>query len=176
MSTPIRDPIYVRPLADAERAQVAAGLRSKDRFTVRRCQVVQASARGETAPAIARVLGCAKQTVVSAIHDFNARGAAALVRGSSRPHTTRAAFDAAGRERLREMLHRSPRDFGKATGVWTLPLAAEVAFETGLTAALVSAETVRATLVAMGVRWRRAKLWITSPDPQYTRKKGRATA
>jgi hypothetical protein len=28
----------------------------------------------------------------------------------------------------------------------------------------------------MGVRWRRAKEWITSPDPEYARKKlGRQT-
>src|SRR5712691_8106983 len=99
MSTPVRVPIYVRALADAERARVAAGLRSTDRFTVRRCQIVQASARGETAPVIARCLGCAKQTVVNALNDFNARGVAALARVSSRPHTTRAAFDAAGCER-----------------------------------------------------------------------------
>src|SRR6266581_898062 len=48
--------LYVRPMTDAEREQVAAGLRSTDRFTVRRCQVVQASARGEPALGIARVL------------------------------------------------------------------------------------------------------------------------
>jgi transposase len=172
----MRDPIYVRPLADAERERVAAGLRSADRYTLRRRQIVQASARGESAPVIARCLGCAKRTVVSAIHDFNARGPAALTRASSRPHKTRAAFDAAGRERLREMLHQSPRVFGRPTSVWTLELAAEVAAELGLTAARVSAETIRATLAAMGVRWQRAKGWITSPDPQYARKKGRATA
>jgi transposase len=172
----MRDPIYVRPMTDAERERVAAGLRSTDRFTLRRCQIIQASARGESAPRIARCLGCAKQTVVGAIHDFDARGSASLTRLSSRPHRTRAAFDAAGRERLREMLHRSPRLFGKRTGVWTLELAAEVACETGLTAARVSAETIRATLAGMGVRWQRAKGWITSPDPQYARKKGRATA
>ncbi len=168
--------LYVRPMTDAEREQVAAGLRSTDRFTVRRCQVVQASARGEPALGIARVLGCTKQTALNAINDFNARGLAALARGSSRPHTTRALFDAAGRERLREMLHRSPRDFGRPTGVWTLELAAEVAWELGITAARVSAETVRATLAAMGIRWRRAKHWITSPDPEYARKKAPATA
>ncbi len=168
----MRDPIYVRSLTDAERERVAAGLRSTDRFTLRRCQIIQASARGESAARIARCLGCAKQTVVSAIHDFDARGLAALTRLSSRPHTTRAAFDAVGRERLREMLHQSPRLFGKPSGLWTLELAAEVAFETGLTAVRVSAETIRATLGQMGVRWQRAKQWITSPDPQYARKKG----
>lgn len=176
MSTPIRDPIYVRPLTDAERERVAAGLRSTDRFTLRRCQIIQASARGEAAPVIARCLGCAKQTVVNALHDFAARGPAALTRLSARPHTTRAAFDAAGRERLRAMLHQSPRLFGKPTSVWTLALAAEVAYALGITARRVSAETIRATLEGMGVRWRRAKKWITSPDPRYARKKGRATA
>jgi len=168
--------LYVRPVTDAERERVAAGLRSTDRFTLRRSQVVQASARGDSALAIARVLGCTKQTVLNALNDFNARGVAALTRGSSRPHTTHTAFDAAGRERLREMLRHSPRRFGKPTGVWTLELAAEVAFETGITAARVSGETVRLTLLGRGVRWRRAKHWITSPDPAYARKKKPATA
>ena len=166
----------MRPLTDAEREQVAAGLRSTDRFTLRRSQVVQASARGKSAPMIASCLGCTKQTVLNAINYFNARGTAALTRTVSPPPVPPAAFDAAGRERLREMLHRSPRLFGKPTGVWTLELAAEVAFALGITAARVSAETVRATLERMGVRWRRAKHWITSPDPGYARKKAPATA
>jgi hypothetical protein len=72
---------------------------------------------------------------------------------------------------LKQLLHRSPRDFERPTSVWTLPLAAEVAHEQGLTAWRVSGETIRATLARMGVRWRRAKHWITSPDPAYARKK-----
>jgi hypothetical protein len=40
----------------------------------------------------------------------------------------------------------------------------------------VSGETIRATLARLGVRWRRAKQWITSPDPGYARKKDGATA
>ena len=74
------------------------------------------------------------------------------------------------------MLHRSPRDVGHPTGVWTLELAAETAFAEGLTAARVSDETVRATLARLGVRWRRAKHWITGPDPAYAQKNGAATA
>jgi hypothetical protein len=57
--------------------------------------------------------------------------------------------------------------------VWTLDLAAEVAYEQGLTAWRVSGETIRATLARRGVRWQRAKQWITSPDPEYARKKAR---
>ena len=53
-------------------------------------------------------------------------------------------------------------------------MAAEVAFEEGLTERRVSGETIRATLSRLlGVRWMRAKRWITYPDPLYERKKRR---
>ncbi len=40
-----------------------------------------------------------------------------------------------------------------------------------MTATRVSHETIRAALRRLGVGWRRAKHWITSPDPAYQRKK-----
>jgi transposase len=172
----MQTPLLVRPLTDAERRALEAGLRSPAAFTLRRAQILLASARGETVPAIARALGCDEQTVRNAIHAFAAHGAAALTPGSSRPHTVHAAFDAAGAERLQELLHRSPRDFGHPTSLWTLTLAAETAYAEGLTTTRVSGETVRATLARQEVRWRRAKRWITSPDPAYARKKAPATA
>ena len=172
----MRPPIYVRPLTDAERRPLEAGLRSPDAFVLRRCQIVRASARGAQVPAIARQLGCGEQTVRNAIHAFNTAGAGALRPASSRPRTIRRAFDAAGTEQLRALLHQSPRTFGQPTGLWTLELAAEVSFAQGLTATRVSGETIRATLQRLGVRWKRAKRWITSPDPAYARKKVPATA
>jgi hypothetical protein len=57
-----------------------------------------------------------------------------------------------------------------------LELAAEVAFAEGITATRVSDETMRATLDRLGIRWRRAKGWITRPDPVYTQKNGAGTA
>jgi transposase len=172
----MRPPIFVRPLTDAEREQVEAGLRSPDAFVLRRSQILLASARGERAPAIARALGCDDQTVREAIHAFNARGTAALRPGSRKPRTIRAAFDLPAAERLRALLHASPRAFGKPTSLWTLDLAAEVSFEQGLTPARVSDETIRLTLKRLGIGWKRAKRWITSPDPAYARKKVPATA
>jgi transposase len=172
----MKQPVYVRPLTDAERAQLVAGLRSSDAFVHRRCQILLASARGEQAPQIAGHLGCDAQTVRNAIAAFHARGLAALQKGSSRPHRFRVAFDAARSEQLRALLHQSPRSFGKPTSLWTLELAADVSFERGLTAERVSGETIRATLARLGIRWQRAKRWITSPDPEYARKKVRAIA
>jgi hypothetical protein len=52
-------------------------------------------------------------------------------------------------------------------------MAAEAAFEEGLTQRRVSGETIRATLSRLlGIRWLRAKRWITSPDPLYETIKG----
>jgi transposase len=168
----MKPPIYVRPLTDAERKTLEAGLRSPDAFTLRRCQILLASADGQNAYQIAANLGCNPQTVRNAIHIFNEKSLSeALRRGSHRPHTIHRSFDEEGAEALRQMLHRSPREFGKQSSLWTMQMAAEVSFEEGLTKERISGETVRATLARMGVRWQRAKHWITSPDPLYERKK-----
>jgi transposase len=125
-------------------------------------------------PKIAESLGCASQTVRNAIRAFNERGLDALVAGSSRPKHVHAAFDGKSAEALRQMLHRSPREFGRNSSLWTLEMAADVAFEEGLTEERVSGETIRATLSRLlSVRWMRAKRWITSPHPLYERKKGK---
>jgi transposase len=173
----MKRPIFVRPLSDAEREALEAGLRSSDAFVLRRCQILLASSRGENAYQIAKSLGCNPQTARNAIHAFNERGLPeALERGSKRPHTIHRAFQGPEQaEALRELLHHKPRNFGKDTSLWTLELAALVSFEEGLTKERITGETIRATLARMGVRWERAKRWITSPDPEYTRKKGAAT-
>jgi transposase len=172
----MKPPIFVRTLSKDEHERLEAGLRSKDAFTLRRSQMLLASSRGEQVPHIARNLGCGQQTVRDAIHDFNERGLEALTPGSSRPKRTQAAFGENSAEALRELLHRSPREFGRDSSLWTLEMAAEVSFEQGLVERRVSGETIRATLARLlGVRWQRAKRWITSPDPLYQRKKGAAT-
>jgi transposase len=168
--------IFVRSLSEAERQALTAELRSADALTVRRSQILLASARGESVPQIARHLSCNEQTVRNAIQAFHQHGLAALARQSSRPHTSPAAFTPETARQLQALLHRSPRDFGYLTSLWTLDLAAAEAFRQGLTPARVSGETIRATLARLGIRWRRAKQWITSPDPAYARKKSSATA
>ena len=171
----MKSPIFVRPLTTDEHAALEAGLHSCDAFVLRRCQILLASARESTVPAIATALSCNRQTVRNAIHAFNHAGVAALTPGSSRPHLIHAAFPAAQADALRDLLHRSPRDFGHPTSLWTLALAAHEAHRQGLTPLPVSGETVRATLARRGVRWRRATGWMTSPDPADARKKAGAT-
>src|SRR5712691_7326620 len=164
-------PLFVRAPTDAEREALEAALRSPDAFVLRRAQIILASAQGERVSVIAPRVGFSGQAVRDVLHRFNTQGLALLQRGTTHNKTISSSFDTASVEALRDLLHHSPWDAGKETSVWTLELAADVAFERGLTAWRVSGETVRATLARMGVRWRRAKAWITSPDPEYVRKK-----
>lgn len=168
-------PLYVRPVSDAERDALKAGLRSSDAFTLRRSQILLASVRGDTPPVIARQLGCASQTVRNTIRAFNERGLTALQERSHRNHTIQTSFDGTGLEQLQALAHRSPRDFGYATSLWTLDLLAEESSRQRLTSHRVSGETIRVAIRRMGTSWKRAKRWITSPDPEYARKKGDAT-
>ena len=172
----MRPPIYVRPLTEAEDLALHHGLRAADSFTVRRCQILRASARGEHARLIAQALSCGDQTVRNAIREFNAEGLASLQRESSRPKTVVPLFDRERAEQLRALLHRSPRDFGHKTSVWTLRLAAQTCVTEGITPYLVSIETMRQALRLLDITWQRAKHWITSPDPAYAQKNAGATA
>ena len=167
----MQTPLFVRPLTADERATLETGLRSASAFTVRRCQILLASAEGQSTTTIAHDLRCTDQTVRNALHAFHQRGLAVLQPQSSRPHTCATIFTPGVCEALRALLHQSPRAFGKPTSRWTLALAAEVSFAQGLTPRLVSDEAIRVALRRLRVSWKRAKHWITSPDPAYARKK-----
>jgi len=169
--------MFVRELTKTERDRLEVGLHSKDVYVLRRCRILLASDRGEWVPRIAETLGCNDQTVRNVIGEFERDGLdACLTRGSSRPHTIHAKVGAVAAEQIRALLHQSPRTLGKPTSVWTMELAAEVSFAEGITTEQVSGETIRQAILRLGVRWKRAKQWITSPDPEYARKKVVATA
>jgi transposase len=172
--TEMHPPIFVRELSGAERAQLEASLRSKSAFTLRRAQIVLSSAAGQPPRAIAAGLRCARQTARNAIRAFNADGLAALTEGSSRPKSAAPVLDGSKLEQLRATLHQSPRVFGHSRSTWTLTLLAQVAHAQGVSPSVLSGETIRQALLRLGVGWKRAKRWLTSPDPAYARKKGAA--
>lgn len=171
----MKPPTFVRTLTAAERQQVQVGLRSADAFTVRRCQILLANADGQRAPAIARNLSCAVGTVHYALRAFQREGLACLRQKSSRSHSAHAFLNERYTDALKDLLHHSPRRFGKSTGLWTLDLVAEACHGKGWTPRQLTGEAIRVALRRLGIRWRRAKHWITSPDPAYARKKKLAT-
>src|SRR6476619_5336775 len=171
----MKPPLLIRDLSAAERGEVQAGLQGRDAFTLRRAQVLLAIAAGERPAAIAARVGCAVGTVHNALHAFGREGTACLVGKKPGPKDARPVLDAAQAEPLKGILHQSPRRFGKARSTWTLDLLADVAFEQELTPRRLSHEAVRQAVKRLGHGWKRAKQWITSPDPAYARKKKRVT-
>jgi transposase len=171
----MKPPLFVRGLSDAERRALQAGLRSREAFTLRRTQVLLASADGQRPAAIASRVGCAVGTVHNAIHAFADQGIGCLAEKKHGPKDARPILDEAKTDPLRGILHQSPRQFGKARSTWTLDLLADVAFEQGLTPRRLSHEAVRQAVKRLGSGWKRAKQWITSPDPAYAREKKRGT-
>src|SRR5438046_2758443 len=83
----MKPPLFIRPLQGEERSALEAGLRSKNAFTLRRCQRLLASAQSQRAASIAAVVGCADQTVRNVLHAFSERGWDCLNEQSHAPRT-----------------------------------------------------------------------------------------
>jgi transposase len=166
-------PLFVRDLTAEERTTLEAGLRSREAFVLRRCQILLASAVGKKPAQIASALACASQTARNAIRAFHQDGLDCLTEGSTRPKTVRPVLTAQKRERLLALLHQSPRLHGKGRSAWTLGLLAEVAQEQGLSDTVLSAPTMLDAVRRLGADWKRAKHWISSPAPRLRAEKNR---
>jgi hypothetical protein len=163
--------MFVRSLTAEERQALRRGLRSADAFTLRRSQILSASAAGKGPAEIGRSVGCTAQAVRNAIRAFAAEGLGRLAAKSHARKDPGRVWDRRRDADLKDLLHRRPREFGKPTSLWTLGLVAEVCHERGWTPRALSAEAIRLVLKRLGVGWKRAKHWITSPDPAYAKKK-----
>lgn len=172
----MKPPLFVCDLTNAERVALRSGLRSPEAFTLRRSQIPLASAGGQPPARIAATLGCATQTVRDAIRAFHADGVGCLTPRSKAPKTTQPVWPRDRDEDLKALLHQSPRTLGKPTSLWALGLVAAVCHEKGWTVRALSPETIRQVLLRRKVGWRRAKHWITSPDPDYAKEKKSRTS
>ena len=167
--------LKVREHSQEEIIAMNSGLRSSEAFTVRRSQILLSSREGKTPEQIGSELRCSDQCVREAIHAFHNEGVSCLVSKSHATHTDQSVMDEKGRERLKEILHNSPRHFGRGSSLWTLEGLAEVSYSEGITDRQVSADTIRRSLKKLGENWKRAKKRISSPDPKYEVKKGPET-
>ncbi len=172
----MRPPLFVRPLTGTERDCLRAGLRSPDAFTLRRCQVLLHSADGLWPSRIAAAVGCACQTVRNTLRAFQAEGLGCLKAKPKAPKTTYPVWPKRRDDDLKVLLHQSPRTHGQPTSLWTLDRLARVCHDKGWTSRVLSGEAIRLAVKRLGASWKRAKHWITSPDPDYARKKKSGTA
>lgn len=160
-------PLYVREMSTEEVKKLKQGLRSSAAFTVRRSQILLKSQSGEKAQEI----HCSDQTAREVIRAFESEGLKCLQEKSRARLDQQALIDAAGLERLREIIKLSPRIFGYETSIWTRPLLAEVMYKEGFTKRVVSPSNITDSLKRVRIAWRRAKDWVRSPDPHYEHRK-----
>jgi transposase len=169
----MKPPTFVRPLTTQEQEHLEAVLRARDAITLRRSQILLASAQGYKPSEMAPILGCSVQSIRNAIHAFQAEALNCLDAKPFAPKRVAMLWPRDRDEELRGLLHQSPRTFGKSRSTWTLKLIAEVWFEQGITPRRLSDEAIRWNLERMGISCKRARSWMTSPDPQYAAKKAR---
>lgn len=168
--------IYARKPSKEERQRLEAGLKSSAGATVRRSQIILMSVDDrKTARAIGEQVGQSDQQVRNVLHAFNEKGIGCLTLRSRARHDDQRAYNDDARERLREIIRQSPREYGYESSLWTLEMLVEVSQQKGLIAGRVHPDTVSQTLMEMGVNWSRAKHWINSPDENYNGKKSGET-
>src|SRR2546430_16571778 len=110
-------PLLIRLLTADERATLQAGLRSAEAFTVRRCQMLLASAEGQHSTTMARNLRCHAQTVRNALHAFHQRGMRTLQPTSSRHHRPKAVCETQRRVVLCDLVTQSPPQYTHADSI-----------------------------------------------------------
>lgn len=148
-----------------------SGGRALEALTVRRCQILLASAEGLAPSPIASPQRCARQTGHKVLEAFAERGLDCLRPGSHLPRRVAPVLTAETREQLQAILPQRPRNFGQAQSHWTWKLGAAVCHEQGLSDRQLSPPTLLDAVVRLGASWKRAKPWMVSPDPADARKK-----
>ncbi len=158
-------------MSEEEKHVLEKAKRATDACQMKRSQILLASSRGLTTTAIEKQFGYSAEYARQMIHRFNEQGISCLERKSSAPKTQATIVDAGKCEQIKQLMNKSPRLYGKASSIWTLTLVAEVLYEEGEIPRQMANETIRSAMEKNGVSWKRAKDWISSPDPQYELKK-----
>ena len=130
-----------------------------------RSVVVLASRHGLSSGTVCSFLGIDSKTHRKYLRTFEAGGHAALFARQTK--STREFDDEAVKQAAFRLLHEPPSNYGINRTTWVMPDLTRVLRETGHPACR---EVVREITKAAGYRWRKARVVLTSADPDYTAK------
>jgi transposase len=166
--------LHVRALTAAERTTLAQWARSgKSAWYHRARTILLAADTGACGSEIAASLGLHPNTTCRWLGAFTHGGLAALAPRRRGGRLRQLGAELA--EVLIVLLHDPATAHGGAQERWTLREVAAALVREGQVAA-ISSETLRRLLKSRKHSWQRAKEWLSSPDPQYARKKSGASA
>ena len=159
-------------MTEADRQTLQAKLKvAKDTSWYRRLKIIDLSAQGKSVPELAVLFDLSEATVRDYIHRYNQGGLAGLQPdyGRGRPPTIE--WTAA---QWLDVLAQSPASLPlleTAAQNWSQKLL--VSYLRRYHQITVTQSTVCKSLRSVGIRWRRAKLRVHSPDPLYVVKRQR---
>ena len=130
-----------------------------------RSMAVLADRHGLSGGVVCGFLGVNKQTRRKYLRTFEGGGHAALFARQTK--STRKFDDEAVKQVVFRLLHEPPSNYGINRTTWIMPDLTRVLRETGHPACR---EVVRKITTAAGYRWRKARVVLTSADPDYTAK------
>jgi transposase len=129
--------------------------------------VIMASRRGVRPAFICKVLRLSPSTYRRCVRVFSEGGAAALFARRTNPHRK---FD---NERIKnalfDTLHQPPGNFGINRTTWRL---ADLSLIMGQRGYPICEDVIRQIIKAAGYRWRKARIVLTSNDPEFSEKLG----
>jgi transposase len=130
-----------------------------------RSMVVLASRRGLSGSAVRAFLGIHKKTFREYVHKFENGGQAALF--AHRINPERKYDNEAIKQAVFGILHEPPSNYGINRTTWIMPDLCRVLRETGRP---VCRSVIRKIIKMAGYRWCKARIVLTSADPDYTEK------
>jgi transposase len=133
-----------------------------------RSMVALASRRGLSGGVVCAFLGIQKTTQRKYLQMFEAGGQTALFARQTK--STRKFDNEAVKQAIFGVLHEPPSNYGINRTTWIMPDLERVLRETGRPACR---EVIRKVTKAAGYRWRKARVVLTSADPDYTEKLNR---
>ena len=131
----------------------------------RRSIVILASQRGLRGTLICRLLRLSPETYRRCLRVFAEGGATALFARRTNP---RRKFDNEDvKKAVFSILHQPPSNFGINRTTWTMAELSRILKESGQPA---GEDVIRLIIKAAGYRWRKARIVLTSNDPEFTEK------
>lgn len=144
---------------------------TKDAKWYRRLKIIDLSAQGYSVPELAQLLDLTPTTIRSYIHRFNAGGVAGLHPAYGRGRSPTLDWTQA---QWLDVLAQAPANMEcleTAAQNWTQDLLRQ--YLEAYHQISVTQTTISKALRRAGIRWRRAKLRVHSPDPLYVVKRQR---
>ena len=163
--------VYLRPMTPEEDKAIAALIQSRTASirSVERARIIQAAAKGQSAPVIAAEQGCSRPTVYAWIRRFNDHGLAGLaeLRRSGRPPT----YSPEQRAEVIAAALTDPQSLGLPFACWTR---GRLQVHLGEQKALAMERSrISEILVEEGLRWREQETWSGERvDPDFAEKRG----